>query len=204
MQFQNILKILTISCLIIVSLTSCKDAVKYGSLLENPDNPVVRMKTTEGDIFIELFEDQAPLTVENFLKYVDSDFYEDTLFHRVIDGFMIQGGGLTEGLTPKQTFSPIKNEADNGLNNKRGTISMARSKLIDSATSQFFINVNDNVALDYKTPTPREFGYAVFGKVIEGMTVVDTIKQKPTTTVQPYKNVPINDIKILKVILIKN
>ncbi|MAH80740.1 MAG: peptidylprolyl isomerase [Rickettsiales bacterium] len=204
MKIQNILKILSISCLIIVSFTGCKDTVKYGSLLENPDNPVVRMKTTQGDIFIELFEDRSPITVDNFLKYVDSDFYDGTLFHRVIDGFMIQGGGLTEGLTPKQTLSPIKNEADNGLNNKRGTISMARSKLIDSATSQFFINVNDNFALDYKTPTPREFGYAVFGKVIEGMSVVDTIKQKPTTTVQPYKNVPINDIKILKVILIKN
>ena len=134
MKIQNILKILSISCLIIVSFTGCKDTVKYGSLLENPDNPVVRMKTTQGDIFIELFEDRSPITVDNFLKYVDSDFYDGTLFHRVIDGFMIQGGGLTEGLTPKQTLSPIKNEADNGLNNKRGTISMARSKLIDSAT----------------------------------------------------------------------
>ena len=204
MRISNYIKYFLVILLSFFLLTSCKEAIKVASLLENPDNPVVRMKTTEGDIFIELYKEDSPITVENFLSYVDSDFYNDTLFHRVIDGFMIQGGGLSEGLTPKKTRSPIKNEADNGLSNVRGTISMARSKLIDSATSQFFINVNDNKALDYKTPNPREFGYAVFGKVIEGMNVVDQIKKTQTTTVQPYKNVPINDIKIKKVILIKD
>ena len=204
MNFTRICKLFFLNFIVFTMLLSCKESMKLGSLLDNPDNPVVRMKTTEGDIFLELYEDQAPVSVENFLEYVKSDFYNDTLFHRVIDGFMIQGGGLIEGLSPKKTRSPIKNEADNGLNNIRGTIAMARSKLIDSATSQFFINVNDNFALDYKTPNPREFGYAVFGRVVNGMEVVDQIKQTPTTTVQPYKNVPINDIKILKVILIKD
>lgn len=204
MSLSNNLKYFFLIALSFFLLTSCNEAIKMASLLENPDNPVVRMKTTEGDIFIELYKDESPISVENFLDYVESDFYNDTLFHRVIDGFMIQGGGLVEGLKSKKTRSPIKNEADNGLSNVRGTISMARSKLIDSATSQFFINVNDNKALDYKTPNPREFGYAVFGKVINGMDVVDQIKKTQTTTVQPYKNVPINDIKIKKVILIKD
>ena len=204
MYLSNNLKNFFLIALSFFLLNSCNEAIKMASLLENPDNPVVRMKTTEGDIFIELYKEESPTTVENFLDYVESDFYNDTLFHRVIDGFMIQGGGLVEGLKPKKTRSPIKNEADNGLSNIRGTISMARSKLIDSATSQFFINVNDNKALDYKTPNPREFGYAVFGKVITGMDVVDQIKKTQTTTVQPYKNVPINDIKIKKVILIKD
>ncbi len=188
MNFTRICKLFFLNFIVFTMLLSCKESMKLGSLLDNPDNPVVRMKTTEGDIFLELYEDQAPVSVENFLEYVKSDFYNDTLFHRVIDGFMIQGGGLIEGLSPKKTRSPIKNEADNGLNNIRGTIAMARSKLIDSATSQFFINVNDNFALDYKTPNPREFGYAVFGRVVNGMEVVDQIKQTPTTTVQPYKN----------------
>ena len=184
-------------------LSSCKNDIDVSTLLTNPSNPVVRMKTNMGDIFIELYQNESPITVENFLNYVDSDFYNGTIFHRVINGFMIQGGGFLPGLEKKEPFAPIKNEADNGLNNLKGTISMARTKLIHSATSQFFINVNDNTALDYKTPNPREFGYAVFGRVIEGMNVVDLIKETKTTTVQPYNNVPIEDIIIKKVILIK-
>ena len=184
-------------------LSSCKNDIDVSTLLTNPSNPVVRMKTNMGDIFIELYQNESPITVENFLNYVDSDFYNGTIFHRVINGFMIQGGGFLPGLEKKEPFAPIKNEADNGLSNLKGTISMARTKLIHSATSQFFINVNDNTALDYKTPNPREFGYAVFGRVIEGMNVVDLIKETKTTTVQPYNNVPIEDIIIKKVILIK-
>lgn len=202
---MKIFKLFTFLSVILafLCLSSCKNDVDVSTLLTNPSNPVVRMKTNMGDIFIELYQNESPITVENFLNYVDSDFYNGTIFHRVINGFMIQGGGLLPGLEKKEPFAPIKNEADNGLSNLKGTISMARTKLIHSATSQFFINVNDNVALDYKTPNPREFGYAVFGRVIEGMNVVDLIKETKTTTVQPYNNVPIEDIIIKKVILIK-
>lgn len=202
---MKIFKLFTFLSVILafLCLSSCKNDIDVSTLLTNPSNPVVRMKTNMGDIFIELYQNESPITVENFLNYVDSDFYNGTIFHRVINGFMIQGGGLLPGLEKKEPYDPIKNEADNGLSNLKGTISMARTKLIHSATSQFFINVNDNTSLDYKTPNPREFGYAVFGRVIEGMDVVDLIKETKTTTVQPYNDVPIEDIIIKKVILIK-
>ncbi|MBN1296858.1 peptidyl-prolyl cis-trans isomerase [bacterium] len=141
---------------------------------------VVEMQTTKGTIEIALFQDKAPITVKNFLQYVDDGFYAGTVFHRVIDTFMIQGGGLTADLTPKETRPPIKNEATNGLKNTRGTIAMARTGIVDSATSQFFINVVDNETLNHRDTTSRGFGYAVFGKVIAGMDVVDAIKSIPT------------------------
>lgn len=163
------------------------------------DNPKVLMKTSKGDIFIQLYADKAPITVENFLSYVDENFYDGTIFHRVIKGFMIQGGGLTPDFTKKPTKSPIKNEADNGLKNKRGTIAMARTMEINSATSQFFINLVDNSSLNYKDDTPQGYGYCVFGKVVEGMDVVDAIAEVETTSKQGRRNVPVETIKIISV-----
>lgn len=137
-------------------------------------NPVVLMETSQGTIKLELFEKEAPISVKNFLGYVNKGFYNGTIFHRVINGFMIQGGGFTTDFVQKPTASPIKNEAPNGLTNDRGTIAMARTGMPDSATSQFFINVVNNRMLN--RPNPDGYGYAVFGKVIEGMDVVDKIK----------------------------
>ncbi len=142
--------------------------------------PQVRLDTSLGAITLELAEDQAPKTVENFLGYVREGFYDGTIFHRVIDGFMIQGGGFTTDFQQKETRPPIRNEADNGLKNQRGTIAMARTGDPHSATAQFFINVQDNPALDYRASTPQGWGYAVFGKVVDGMDVVDQIRQVPT------------------------
>lgn len=159
-------------------------------------NPVVVMQTTEGVIKLELWETKAPITVKNFLQYVDEGFYDGTIFHRVIDGFMIQGGGFTPDLKQKPTREPIKNEAAADRRNERGTIAMARTAVVDSATAQFFINVRDNDNLNHRDETPKGFGYAVFGKVIEGMDVVDRIKQTQTSTVGPFQNVPVKPIVI--------
>ncbi len=158
--------------------------------------PVVLMKTSEGAIRIELWPDKAPATVENFLRYIDQGFYNGTIFHRVIDNFMIQGGGFDADMKPKQGQEPIKNEASPDLCNDRGTIAMARTSVVDSATSQFFINVRDNDSLNQRDKTPGGFGYAVFGKIIEGMDVVDRIKRVPTTTIGPYQNVPSKPVVI--------
>ncbi|NIM92044.1 MAG: peptidyl-prolyl cis-trans isomerase [Candidatus Aminicenantes bacterium] len=163
------------------------------------DNPEVIMKTTKGDITIELYKDKAPITVKNFLSYVDEKFYEGTIFHRVIKDFMIQGGGLTPDFKEKPGKPPIKNEATNGLRNKRGTIAMARTQVIDSATSQFFINHVDNPFLDHKSKTPQGFGYAVFGKVIKGMDVVDAIANTKTMNRAGMADVPRETIKIISV-----
>ncbi len=137
--------------------------------------PVVEMKTSLGTIQIELNEEKAPLTVKNFLQYVDMDFYDGTIYHRVIRNFMIQGGGFDQSEKRKVPAAPIKNEADNGLKNRKGSIAMARTGVVDSATSQFFINLVDNDSLDHRGTSPREFGYAVFGQVIDGMDVVEKI-----------------------------
>lgn len=148
-------------------------------------NPVVLMKTSMGDIKVRLFRDKAPLSVANFLSYVDDKFYDDTIFHRVMKDFMIQGGGFASDLAKKETRPAIKNEADNGLSNLRGTIAMARTNIVDSATSQFFINVKveGNKFLDHNT---RDFGYAVFGEVIGGMDVVDKIQEVKTGARGPF------------------
>ena len=153
-------------------------------------NPTVLLETTSGDILIELYPDKAPVTVENFLKYVNEGFYANTIFHRVIKGFMIQGGGMNMKMEEKETHAPIKNEADNGLRNERGTIAMARTNDPDSATAQFFINVANNDFLNHKNNTPSGYGYAVFGKVIQGQDVVDRIKAVPTSGFGPYQDVP--------------
>lgn len=157
-------------------------------------NPVVSIKTTKGEIQVELFPDKAPATVKNFLSYVDSGFYNGTIFHRVIPGFMIQGGGMLPDMEEKPTQAPIKNEAANGLKNERGTIAMARRNPPHTATSQFFINVANNVPLNYVGPG-RE-GYAVFGKVISGMEVADAIVSVPTKSAGPHSNVPADPIMI--------
>ncbi len=144
---------------------------------ELADKPKVVFSTTLGSFMIELYTDKAPITVKNFLAYVDAGFFDNTIFHRVIPGFMIQGGGFTEEMQKKPTNPPIKNEAKNGLKNKRSTLSMARTGVVDSATAQFFINLKDNVFLDHGT---RDFGYAVFARVIAGMEVIDMIAAVPT------------------------
>jgi peptidyl-prolyl cis-trans isomerase A (cyclophilin A) len=163
-------------------------------------NPVVLMETTLGNIKLELFEKEAPLSVKNFLNYTKNGFYNGTIFHRVINDFMIQGGGFTKDFKQKATSSPIKNEAANGLKNDRGTIAMARTGAPDSATSQFFINVKNNDSLN--RPNPDGFGYAVFGKVIEGMDVVDKIKSVKTIT-RGFPDVPENQIVIKSVKIAK-
>jgi len=160
-------------------------------------NPVVEMKTTAGAITIELYPDKAPKTVENFLAYVDSGFYDNTVFHRVIKGFMVQGGGFTKGMKQKETRPPIQNEADNGLKNERGTIAMARTNQPHSATSQFFINLVDNKFLDHTGKGLRGWGYCVFGKVIDGMEAVDTIAKLPTGVRHGHRDVPLEEAIIL-------
>ena len=155
---------------------------------------MVTFHTNHGDIVIKTFDDKAPETVKNFLDYCREGFYNNTIFHRVINGFMIQGGGFNEQMQQKQPNPPIKNEADNGLRNTRGTIAMARTADQDSATSQFFINVADNDFLDHGQ---RDFGYAVFGKVVKGMDVADKISQVQTHNVGPYQNVPTKPVVIL-------
>lgn len=161
-------------------------------------NPKVLMKTTMGNMTIELYQDKAPITVKNFLSYVDEKFYDNTIFHRVIKDFMIQGGGLTEDFIEKSTKAPIENEATNGLKNNRGTIAMARMNEPHSATCQFFINHVDNSFLDNGVAADG-WGYCVFGKVVDGMDVVDAIAKTPTMTKNDMADVPRETIKIISV-----
>ncbi|MBD8709804.1 MULTISPECIES: peptidylprolyl isomerase [Pseudomonas] len=163
-----------------------------GNLMAAPA-PHVVLTTSFGDVEIELNQDKAPVSTQNFLKYVDSNFYNNTIFHRVIPGFMVQGGGFTAQMQQKSTNDPIKNEADNGLHNVRGTVAMARTSDVNSATSQFFINVVDNAMLDHGA---RDYGYAVFGKVVKGMDVVDQIVNVQTGNKGGMQNVPVDPILI--------
>lgn len=160
------------------------------------DRPIVMLETSKGDIVMELFAAEAPLSVKNFLDYVQSGFYEKTVFHRVIPGFMIQGGGLLFNLKAKPTGRAIRNEAGNGLKNRRGTVAMARTKDIHSSTAQFFINLVDNEDLDHHGESPDEFGYAVFGQVTEGMDVVDAIAAVPTAQKAEHEAVPVQPVSI--------
>ena len=162
-------------------------------------NPKIIVKTSKGDIKVELYQDKAPVSVKNILSYIDENFYDGTIFHRVIKGFMIQGGGLNAEMQGKQTKPPIKNEAANGLKNTKGTLAMARTGVVDSATCQFFINLVDNAFLDHKDDTPEGFGYAIFGKVVEGMNVVDAISAAPTGTKGAFKDVPRETITITSI-----
>lgn len=186
-MFKKMLGAVALICL--VAGIACADGKK---------NPVVTMETSLGNVKIELFEQEAPLSVKNFLDYVKSGFYAGTIFHRVIPGFMAQGGGFTADLTQKPTAGPIKNEAANGLKNDRGTIAMARTSIPDSATSQFFINVVNNAMLN--RPSPDGAGYAVFGKVLEGMDVVDKIVSVKTRSAgMAFQNLPETSVTIKSV-----
>jgi peptidyl-prolyl cis-trans isomerase B (cyclophilin B) len=159
-------------------------------------NPQVVLETSRGSIKIELFKDKAPITVKNFLTYVREGYYDGLIFHRVISEFMVQGGGLDENLVQKKPKFAIKNEADNGLSNKRGTLAMARTAVVDSATSQFFINVVDNAFLDHQGKQQDRYGYCVFGHVLEGLEVVDEIRAVKTGTRSGHSDVPVEPVFI--------
>jgi peptidyl-prolyl cis-trans isomerase B (cyclophilin B) len=163
---------------------------------------LVKLSTNFGDITLELNAEKAPITVANFLQYIESGFYDGVIFHRVIDGFMIQGGGFDADMQQKKTKGEIKNEADNGLNNDNYTIAMARTSIPDSASSQFFINATDNDFLNHTAKTPSGWGYCVFGKVVEGMDVVDKIKKVKTTSKAGHRDVPIEAVIINKARLV--
>ena len=166
-------------------------------------NPIVRMETNQGVIILELDSKAAPKTVQNFLRYVSDGFYDGTIFHRVIKGFMIQGGGLTTEMKEKPTRDSIANEADNGLKNQRGTLAMARTADPHSATAQFFINSADNSFLDHRGKTANGWGYCVFGRVAEGMKVVDSIERLPTTVKAGHRDVPVSPVIIERAVLVK-
>ncbi|MBP9714397.1 MAG: peptidyl-prolyl cis-trans isomerase [Sterolibacterium sp.] len=157
---------------------------------------MIKLQTNYGDITLELDAEKAPETVKNFLAYVEAGHYDGTIFHRVIDGFMVQGGGFTADMQQKPTQAPVKNEADNGLKNTRYTVAMARTNDPHSATAQFFINIADNGFLDFKSPTGNGWGYCVFGKVVEGNDVVDKIKDVPTGNKGHHQDVPVENVVI--------
>lgn len=162
-------------------------------------NTMVEVKTSMGDLKIELLAKEAPISVANFLRYVDSKKYDGTIFHRVIDGFMIQGGGFNEKFEQVESSAPIKNEASNGLLNSIGTVAMARTNIVDSATNQFFINIAENDFLNHRSKTVEGYGFAVFGRVIQGMPVVNQIKKVATLTKGMYQNVPEKPVVILSI-----
>lgn len=166
-------------------------------------NPLVQLNTSLGEVILELFADKAPVSVENFIAYAKAGHYDGTIFHRVIKGFMVQGGGLTPDMQEKPTRAPIVNEARNKLKNKTGTVAMARTSEVDSATAQFFINTENNKALDNTGTSEQDFGYAVFGQVLDGMNVIYTIEQQATTTVAGHADVPkepivINSVEVIE------
>ncbi|HEV8578050.1 MAG TPA: peptidylprolyl isomerase [Thermoanaerobaculia bacterium] len=183
-------------CLLALAAPAAQPAPKAQS--PAAANPRVLLETSKGKIVIELYADKAPKSAKNFLDYVKAGFYNGTIFHRVIPGFMIQGGGFTPDMKEKETRPPIQNEADNGVLNQRGTLAMARTPDPNSATSQFFINVANNGFLNHRGKTADGWGYAVFGKVLEGMDVADSIVAVRTTTKGPYQNVPVEPIVIQK------
>lgn len=190
MKFKSVIYFLSAFCLILSTNVLAATQVEF--------------KTNMGNFTVELFPEKAPATVENFLQYVNSGFYQGTIFHRVINNFMIQGGGFERDLFEKPTKAPVKNEASNGLKNKIGTIAMARTPDPDSATAQFFINLKDNDFLDYTSPEPDKIGYCVFGNVIKGMDVVKKIAVVPTGNISQFSDVPIKPIKIISASLIKD
>jgi peptidyl-prolyl cis-trans isomerase A (cyclophilin A)/peptidyl-prolyl cis-trans isomerase B (cyclophilin B) len=197
---KQLLKLL-VGALFVAALVSCQTQEQAPSVAEPAQQgPQVRITTNFGDIVLELYPDKAPKTVENFLQYVNDGFYDNTIFHRVIDGFMIQGGGFTTDFVQKPTRAPVPNEADNGLRNTIGTIAMARTMDPHSATAQFFINVANNSPLDFREKTPRAWGYAVFGRVTQGMDVVKAIKEQRTGSGGPFPtDVPQQMVIIQKV-----
>lgn len=165
-------------------------------------NPMVQIETSLGEIILELDREKAPISVENFINYANAGHYDGTIFHRVMQGFMVQGGGMTADMQEKPTGEPIINEATNGLKNRVGTVAMARTSEINSATAQFFVNTEDNKFLNHTGQTEADFGYAVFGQVVDGMDVVYTIEQQATTTVAGHDDVPVEPIVIEGVVVL--
>jgi|TARA_A200000113_G_scaffold222369_1_gene235851 peptidyl-prolyl cis-trans isomerase B (cyclophilin B) len=177
--------------------------INFGVNAEMTKNTIIVIKTTSGNIKLELFDDKAPKTSENFKEYIKSGYFNNIIFHRVIKDFMIQGGGFTKDMQQKETMQPIKNEANNMISNERGTIAMARTNDPHSASAQFFINLKDNKFLDFKSETIQGWGYCVFGKVIEGIEVVDEIAKVSTGSYGPHQDVPDDPIIINEIIIEK-
>lgn len=188
---MRILNQFLVLCAALILFTGCNS-------MSESKNPVVTLETTKGTITIELYPEKAPETVANFIQYTQDGFYDGTIFHRVIPNFMIQGGGFTDDMSEKPTRDPIKNEANNGLSNENGTIAMARTPNPHSASSQFFINVKDNQFLDFQNETPNGWGYCVFGKVTDGMDVVNSIVSVPTGNHGMHQDVPMEPVIIMK------
>ena len=197
MSLQNLARLLLAFCLL--SFTAASVAASPSAKKPNRAKPMIKLQTNFGPITLELDAKAAPDTVANFIQYVRDGHYDGTIFHRVIDGFMIQGGGFDANMRQKPTQAPIKNEAANGLRNRRGTLAMARTMVVDSATSQFFINVKDNGFLDFRSPDPQGFGYCVFGEVVEGLDVVDQIKGVRTGVKAGMSDVPLETVAIVSV-----
>ncbi len=200
-SLYGILALVIVGSVIVILSSTSKEIKEDISMEETQETtspaPQVVLETSFGNITLELYHDKAPITVSNFLNYVESGFYNGTIFHRVIPGFMIQGGGFTADMEQKPTQAPIKNEADNGLKNTKGTIAMARTQIVDSATSQFFINTVDNPFLDHRTKSPDGYGYCVFGHVIEGMDVVSRIENVKTHSLGYFNDVPVEPVTII-------
>ena len=188
---------------ILLSLVLLSALVSSAHAAAKGDMPVVMLETNYGDIYVQLDGRKAPMTTANFIQYVKSGHYDGTIFHRVINDFMIQGGGLTQDMDEKRTFAPIKNEAANGLKNRKYTIAMARTSDPNSATSQFFINTRDNAFLDFKSASPDGWGYAVFGKVIKGQDVVDKIEKVETGNKRGHADVPVKPVVIKKAVMVE-
>ena len=200
-QYNAVMAVLALILAAVFQVTP-KQAPVPAAPIPAPGNPVAVISTSLGDITVELFKDRAPVSVENFLQYVSEKFYPGTIFHRVVPGFVIQGGGYIESLVEKPTRPPILNEATNGVRNKRGTLGMARRAEARSATSQFYINVADNALLDHRGYRPDEYGYAVFGRVLSGMDVVDNIAGVRTRTVGNLDGVPAEPV-VIKAVTVK-
>jgi len=174
------------------------------SKLKGTKTMKISMKTSLGTVMMELYPEKAPITVKNFIQYIESGHFNGTVFHRVIPGFMVQGGGFEPGMKQKDVGTPIKNEADNGLGNEAGTLAMARTPDPDSATAQFFINLKDNTFLNYSAPTAQGWGYCVFGKVTEGMDVIHSIEKVSTGSAGMHQDVPVEDVMIEEMTVIKD
>ncbi|BAP63323.1 peptidylprolyl isomerase [Methanococcus maripaludis] len=196
MDFKNAILLIIASIVLLTNFSGCIET-DSSNTDETGEIVYATIQTNYGNMTFELYPDKAPITVENFKEYAESGFYEGTIFHRVISDFMIQGGGFTANGTKKETLDPIKNEAKNGLSNKRGTIAMARTNIVDSATSQFFINTVDNSYLDYQND--QNYGYAVFGELTDGFDVLDKIENVATANNGQYQNWPVEDVIIEKV-----
>lgn len=196
MKFQGLFATLMLSCLLLCTAQAAPNSQQQSA--QKGKASMVKLQTNHGDITIELDAERAPATVKNFLDYVTSGFYDNTVFHRIIDGFMIQGGGFEAGMKEKPTKAPIRNEAANGLTNDKYTLAMARTSDPHSATAQFFINIKDNSFLNYTAPNSQGYGYSVFGKVVSGTEVLDIIRKVKTGNVAGHQDVPVEDVVLIK------